>query len=38
MPAPLAPIIAAIMSAAARQGITITAKEAAKIAARSMQS
>ena len=36
MPAPLAPIIAAIMSAAARQGITITAKEAAKIAAKQM--
>lgn len=36
MPAPLAPIIAAIMSAAARQGITLTAKQAAKIASKQM--
>ena len=36
MPAPLAPIIVAIMSAAARQGITLTAKQAAKIASKQM--
>ena len=36
MPVQLPLIISAIMSAAARQGITITAKEAAKIAAKQM--